>query len=76
MSPGEFSLLPNWYTQLAAHTFITTFVPLPKEAVELLKSAGKEVFFEYNAGNHFGPLIERIEKGITNLLTDYGTDRV
>ena len=37
MSSGEFSLLPNWYTQLAAHTFITTFVPLPKEAVELLK---------------------------------------
>ena len=46
------------------------------EAVELLKSAGKEVFFEYNEGNHFGPLIERIEKAITNLLTDYGTDRV
>ena len=37
---------------------------------------GKEVFFEYNEGNHFGPLIERIEKAITNLLTDYGTDRV
>lgn len=33
----DFHLLPNWYTHLAAHTFITTFVPLPKDAVELLK---------------------------------------
>ena len=38
------------------------------EAVDLLKSVGKEVFFEYNEGNHFGPLIERIEKAITKLL--------
>ena len=44
------------------------------EAVDLLKSVGKDVIFEYNEGNHFGPLIERIEKAITNLLTDYGTD--
>ena len=37
-SPGEdFWLLPKWYTQLAAHTFITTFVPIPKDALELLK---------------------------------------
>ena len=33
-----------------------------------LKSLGQEVFFEYNEGNHFGPLIERIEKAITVLL--------
>ena len=38
------------------------------EAVEILKSAGKDVYFEYNEGNHFGPLIERIEKALTNLL--------
>ena len=38
------------------------------EAIELLKSVGKEVFFEYNEGNHFGPLIERIEKAITHIL--------
>ena len=37
------------------------------EAVDLLKSVGKDVFFEYNEGNHFGPLIERIEKAIINL---------
>ena len=38
------------------------------EAIELLKSAGKDVFFEYNEGNHFGPLIERIEKAITKIM--------
>ena len=37
------------------------------EAVDLLKSVGKDVTFEYNEGNHFGPLIERIENGINNL---------
>ena len=40
------------------------------EAIELLKSVGKEVFFEYNEGNHFGPLIERIEKAINRLYID------
>ncbi len=39
------------------------------EAIELLKSKGKEVFFEYNEGNHFGPLIERIEKAIKILFS-------
>ena len=39
------------------------------EAVDLLKSVGKEVTFEYNEGNHFGPLIERIEKAIKILFT-------
>ena len=39
------------------------------EAVELLKSAGREVTFEYNEGNHFGPLIERIEKAINGIYT-------
>ena len=38
------------------------------EAVDLLKSVGKEVTFEYNKGNHFGPLIERIEKAIEDLF--------
>lgn len=32
-----------------------------------LESEGKNVFFEYNPGNHFGPLIERIQKAIINL---------
>ena len=39
------------------------------EAVDLLKAGGKDVFFEYNEGNHFGPLIERIEKAIKILFT-------
>ena len=34
---SPFWLLPNWYTQLSAHTFITAFVPLGPTAVELLK---------------------------------------
>lgn len=38
------------------------------EAVELLKSVGKDVHFEYNEGNHFGPLIERIEKAVVCLF--------
>ena len=37
----------------------------------LIARTGKEVFFEYNEGNHFGPLIERIEKAITNILSSY-----
>ena len=40
------------------------------EAIDLLKSAGKEVNFEYNEGNHFGPLIERIEKAIKGIYTE------
>ena len=40
------------------------------EAVDLLKSVGKEVNFEYNEGNHFGPLIERIEKAIKGIYTE------
>ena len=39
------------------------------EAVDFLKSVGKEVTFEYNEGNHFGPLIERIEKAINGIYT-------
>ena len=39
------------------------------EAVDLLKSVGKEVMLEYNEGNHFGPLIERIEKAINGIYT-------
>ena len=41
------------------------------KVIAMLKAAGKEVFFEYNEGNHFGPLIERIEKAITNILSPY-----
>ena len=38
------------------------------EAIELPKSVGKDVFFEYNEGNHYGTLIERIEKAIINIM--------
>ncbi|MBR2373256.1 MAG: hypothetical protein IKA87_03390 [Lentisphaeria bacterium] len=41
-SPSPFWLMPNWYTQLAAHTFITTFVPLGSEVIGLLKDGALE----------------------------------
>lgn len=40
------------------------------EAVDLLKSVGKDVTFEYTEGNHFGPLIERLEKAINGIYTE------
>lgn len=42
---------------------------LTRTVIEILESKGADVFFEYNEGNHFGPLIERIEKAIDNILT-------
>lgn len=36
--------------------------------MDTLCKSGKGVHFEYNEGNHFGPLIDRIEKAITNIL--------
>lgn len=33
-----------------------------------LQANEKEVIFEYNEGNHFGPLIERVEKAIINIM--------
>lgn len=39
-----------------------------KHIYGILNVIGAEVYFEYNEGNHFGPLIERIEKAITNIL--------
>ena len=40
-----------------------------KSIYGLLNTIGCQITFEYNAGNHFGPLIERIEKAITALYT-------
>lgn len=39
-----------------------------KKVMDTLSNNGKKVFFEYNEGNHFGPLIERIEKAIKAIL--------
>lgn len=39
-----------------------------KRIYGLFNIVGCEVFFEYNEGNHFGPLIDRIEKAITRIL--------
>ena len=40
-----------------------------KHIYGLLNTVGADVHFEYNEGNHFGPLIERIEKAITSILS-------
>lgn len=40
-----------------------------KHIYGLMNVAGAQTCFEYNEGNHFGPLIERIEKAITSVLT-------
>ena len=40
-----------------------------RSIISTLQAGGKEVFFEYNEGNHFGPLIERIEKAVRAMLT-------
>lgn len=36
--------------------------------VEHLKASDKEVIFEYNEGNHFGPLLERVEKAVRGIF--------
>ena len=41
------------------------------EVIEHIKSLGADTHFEYNEGNHFGPLIERIEKAAVWTLAEY-----
>lgn len=38
------------------------------EAVALLQEAGADVRFEHNEGNHFGPLLERMQKAMEYIL--------
>lgn len=38
------------------------------KAVSQLKDAGLPVHFEYNEGNHFGPLLERMQKAMAYIL--------
>ena len=40
-----------------------------KHIYGLMNTIGADVRFEYNKGNHFGPLIERIEKAINGIMT-------
>lgn len=39
-----------------------------KHIYGLMNVGGSQVCLEYNEGNHFGPLIDRIEKAITKIL--------
>lgn len=40
-----------------------------KHIYGLMNTIGADVRFEYNEGNHFGPLIERIEKALQGIMT-------
>ena len=40
-----------------------------KHIYGLMNTIGADVRFEYNKGNHFGPLIERIENAINGIMT-------
>lgn len=40
-----------------------------KHIYGLMNVIGADVRFEYNEGNHFGPLIERIEKALDGIMT-------
>jgi predicted alpha/beta superfamily hydrolase len=74
--PEKFYLSIGEKEKEAKNPRLASIDAVTKHLYGLLNTAGKDVCLEYNEGNHFGPLIERIEKAITNLLTDYGTDRV
>lgn len=41
------------------------------EVIEHIKTLGASTHFEHNEGNHFGPLIERIEKAVVWTLSEY-----
>ena len=41
------------------------------EVIEHIKTLGASTHFEHNEGNHFGPLIERIEKAVIWTLSEY-----
>lgn len=40
-----------------------------QEAIGILKEAGQEVFFEYNQGSHFAPVLPRLDKALQHLLS-------
>lgn len=40
-----------------------------QEAIGILREAGQEVFFEYNQGSHFAPVLPRLDKALQHLLS-------
>ena len=40
-----------------------------QEAIGILREVGQEVFFEYNQGSHFAPVLPRLDKALQHLLS-------
>lgn len=40
-----------------------------QEAIGILREAGQKVFFEYNQGSHFAPVLPRLDKALQHLLS-------
>lgn len=41
-----------------------------QEAIGILREVGQEVFFEYNQGSHFAPVLPRLDKALQHLLSE------
>ena len=67
--PEKFYLSIGEKEKEAKNPRLASIDEVTKHFYGLLNTVGKDVCFEYNEGNHFGPLIERIEKAITNILS-------
>ena len=66
--PEKFYLSIGEKEKEAKNPRLASIDEVTKHFYGLLNTVGKDVCFEYNEGNHFGPLIDRIEKAITNIL--------
>ena len=66
--PEKFYLSIGEKEKEAKNPRLASIDEMTKHFYGLLNTVGKDVCFEYNEGNHFGPLIDRIEKAITNIL--------
>ena len=66
--PEKFYLSIGEKEMEAKNPRLASIDEVTKHFYGLLNTVGKDVCFEYNEGNHFGPLIDRIEKAITNIL--------
>lgn len=66
--PEKFYLSIGEKEKEAKNPRLASIDEVTKHFYGLLNTVGKDVCFEYNEGNHFGPLIDRVEKAITYIL--------
>ena len=66
--PEKFYLSIGEKEKEAKNPRLASIDEVTKHFYGLLNTVGKDVCFEYNEGNHFGPLIDRIEKAIAYIL--------